>query len=193
MLWPALPAGREGTWDAAETLRVCQPGSSPAPRGALPRPRRVMEQQSTRSSPGAKELARLLAQHEGSHCPGRGRGEAWWGQEVGKRGRTAALQGMMHGKGRGNPVTGGKHHHGQDEAPGSRGPSLHPTPGQGMSTEAGRAGDSGQPWEVTWWGGPAAEQDRAKQSRTGVHAAHTVMLSHPSQQGQLMQSQCHVL
>lgn len=35
--WPALPAGREGNWDAAETLRVCQPGSNAAPRGALPR------------------------------------------------------------------------------------------------------------------------------------------------------------
>lgn len=34
---------------------------------------------------------------------------------------------------------------------------------------------------------------RAKQSRTVVPTARTVMLSHPSQQGQLMQSHCHVL
>lgn len=27
VLWPALPAGREGNWDTVEILRVCQPGT----------------------------------------------------------------------------------------------------------------------------------------------------------------------
>lgn len=140
VLWPALPTGREGNWDAAETLRVCQPGSHPSPQGALPRHRWVTEQQRTGCSPAVKVLTRLLAQHDGSHgLPRQGQGGSHgggrrWGRGLGRR------EGSRQHEGRstaGNDAKvkdgevlffGVKHHHGQAVAPGSRGPSLHPTP-----------------------------------------------------------------
>lgn len=54
---------------------------------------------------------------------------------------------------------------------------------EGLGTEGSRGRSPG---------GDARLQSRAKQSRTGGRAAHGMMLAHPNQQGQLIQSHCHV-
>lgn len=99
-----------------------------------------MEQQRTGSSPGAKVLTRLLAQHDGSHClPRQGKGGGMVGAEAGEEGLGRGEGSRQHegSSSAGNDAKvkdgevlffGVKHHHGQAVAPGSRGPSLHPTP-----------------------------------------------------------------
>lgn len=103
--------------------------------------------------------------------------------------RAAALQGMTQGEEWGIPVIWGKAPswpgcgcwlQGSLSASNTSAAGL----GQGMSREAaleaGRAGASGQPWEVIWWGGSAAEQGQGKAEQdSGTHSTHSDVV--PSQ------------
>lgn len=67
VLWLALPAGREGSLDGAESLRVCHPSSSTRPRQPSPAGIPARTQASYKAAQGraalrgAKALAQLLA------------------------------------------------------------------------------------------------------------------------------------
>lgn len=63
-LWPTLPAGREGSLDTAESLRVCHASSSVRPRRPSPAGIRARTRVSYKAARGHEALlgAKALAQ-----------------------------------------------------------------------------------------------------------------------------------
>lgn len=71
VLWPTLPAGREGSLDAAKSLRVCHRSSSARPGQPSPAGIPTRMQASYKAAQGhaallgAKAFTQLLALHDG--------------------------------------------------------------------------------------------------------------------------------